>query len=73
MYQVYKVTLNQHNYRVFLEFSDDQCAKIPTWMKNDNRIFHGFDAPESIPWQAGLRIIGTTGVPAMCGGTILDR
>ena len=56
-----------------MEFSDEQCAKIPTWMKDDNRIFHGFDAPEIIPWQVGLRITTTKGGVAMCGGTILDR
>ena len=34
-----------------------QCARIPDWMKYSGRIgrvIGGGDAPQPIPWQAGL-------------------
>ena len=46
----------------------NQCAKIPSWMKNSflTYIVGGQEAPYPIPWQVYLSGIG-------CGGTILDK
>jgi trypsin len=42
----------------------EECADMPSFMKNGDRIVGGQDAPSPIPWQ----IIKEYG----CGGTILD-
>ena len=31
-----------------------QCAKIPDWMKEGRRIVGGQEAPAPIPWQASF-------------------
>merc|ERR1711892_1165789 len=45
-----------------------ECANMPSFMTNVDRIVGGEDAPSPIPWQVSIR----TGSFHFCGATILD-
>merc|ERR1711892_318961 len=45
-----------------------ECAAMPSFMTNVDRIVGGEDAPSPIPWQVSIR----TGSFHFCGATILD-
>merc|ERR1719382_2332235 len=53
---------------------NNECAKIPSWMKSDlaNRIINGKTAPSPIPWQVHLRQGSFSVFSYFCGGTIID-
>jgi len=48
---------------------DGDCADMPSFMTNVDRIVGGEDAPSPIPWQVSIR----TGSFHFCGATILDE
>jgi len=57
---------------------NNDCAKIPSWMKSSlqgfDRIIDGETPPAPIPWQAHMRQGNPNGgFTYFCGGTILDE
>merc|ERR1739848_319977 len=48
---------------------DGDCADMPSFMTNADRIVGGQDAPSPIPWQVSVQI----GYWHFCGATILDE
>merc|ERR1711997_750376 len=46
-----------------------ECADMPSFMTNTDRIVGGQDAPSPIPWQVSVQI----GYWHFCGATILDE